>query len=107
MGATPVSSSSTRSTSAPAGDTGPPPWFLSASSSTPSSSASPRPPRPRPTVPSSPRSAPPSDDRHLLVHLPHRLHHPHVRCQGRLRRCRHPDGLLRQRRHLQVRCWLP
>merc|ERR1711871_1512418 len=56
----PVSSSSTRSTSAPAGDTGPPPWFLSASLCTPSSLVSPRPPRPRPTVPSSPRSAPPS-----------------------------------------------
>merc|ERR1712193_477932 len=43
----------------------------------------------------------PVDDRHLLVHLPHRLHHPHVRCQGRLRRCRHPDGLRRHQRQEQ------
>merc|ERR1711871_1007982 len=41
-------------------DTGPPPWFLSASLCTPSSLACPTPPTPRPMMPSSPRSAPPS-----------------------------------------------
>merc|ERR1712084_90753 len=46
------------------------------------------------------------DDRDQLVHIPNCVLVPHARCQRRTSSCLHPDGLLRVRHHLQVRCRL-
>merc|ERR1712151_619045 len=42
-----------------------------------------------------------------LVDLPSRLRLPHAWFCGGFGGCAHPGGVLRLRRHLQVRCWTP